>query len=148
LITLVGSGGVGKTRLAIESAWQLAPRFPDRVCLAELASTGSGRISAHDSWLVLDNCEPLIEDAARMTESLLSAVPNATVIATSREALRIAGEYIYRVPSLDVPPDGYSEDLQHYGAIQLLRERVGSEALCFSHSGLCVRARSAHLPPS
>ena len=159
LITLVGSGGVGKTRLAIESARQLAPRFPDRVCLAELASTGSGeflpmavvralgfppgegtpsldRITASiqdkHMLLVLDNCEHLIEDAARITESLLSAVPNATVIATSREALRIAGEYVYRVPSLDVPPDDYSEDLQHYGAIQLLRERVGSEALCFS----------------
>lgn len=170
LITLVGSGGVGKTRLAIEAARQLVQCFPDGVCLVELGSTTSAqflpmtiaralgfppgegtpsldRIAAEIRHrrllLVLDNCEHLIEGTARMAETLLHTLPNATIIATSREALRIAGEYIYRVASLDVPPDENSADIQHYGAIQLLEERVGSKEFCYGDTDrmLALKAR-------
>ena len=158
LVTLVGAGGVGKTRLAIESARQLGDRFPDRVCLAELAATTTGeylpmtiarafgfppgectplldRITASiqdkQILLVLDNCEHLIEDVARITQTFLNALPHATVIATSREALRIAGEYVYRVASLEVPPADDSEGSESYGAVQLFRERIGAEIFGF-----------------
>jgi predicted ATPase len=76
--------------------------------------------------LVLDNCEHLIEAAARMAEALLRASPVARVMATSREPLRAGGEFIYRVPSLDVPAEGTqaTEDLLQPGAVRLFIARA------------------------
>jgi len=154
LITLVGSGGVGKTRLAVEAARQLLPHFADGIYLAELAATSSAdylpttlavalgfppgdgtpsfdrlapSLYARHLLLVLDNCEHLIESAAQIAETLLHIGPRVTILATSREALRIAGEYVYRVPSLEVPPDDSAADAREFGAIRLFEERAGAD---------------------
>src|SRR5207245_11803215 len=135
LVTLTGAGGIGKTRLGLEAGRQLLPRF-DGVGLAELGPLAdpqlvpitvasalglmpaTGTVSAESvaaalggrrALLVLDNCEHLIEAAARMAEAVLRASPVACVIATSREPLRAAGQYVDRVPS----GDGPAEDQVH-----------------------------------
>ncbi|BBU30479.1 transcriptional regulator [Burkholderia sp. THE68] len=156
LVTLVGTGGVGKTRLALEAARQAAHLFADGAFMAELAATtstdhipttiavalgfppGDGTpmldrlapslISRH-LLLVLDNCEHLIDGAARIAERLLHIAPRATVLATSREPLRIDAELLYRVPSLDVPPDDDCNGALHYSAVRLFDERVSSRAV-------------------
>jgi predicted ATPase len=153
LVTLVGAGGIGKSRLGREVARQLLPRFPDGVWVAELgllsdpdlvpvtAATTLGlelaagpvtpervaaALGAKQLLLVLDNCELVIDAAARMAEVLLRANPTAQVMATSREPLRAEDEYLYRVPPLAAPPEGTEdiEDLLGYGAVQLFVARV------------------------
>lgn len=154
LITLVGAGGIGKTRLALEVARELSPHFADGVFMADLALTTSAdylpttlavalgfpagdgtpsldrlaaALATRHLLLVLDNCEHLIESAAQVAERLLRIAPFATVLATSREPLRITGEFIYRVPSLDVPLDDGHENARSFGAIQLFEERAGTD---------------------
>ncbi|MDM0000734.1 winged helix-turn-helix domain-containing protein [Variovorax sp. J22P240] len=155
LITLVGAGGVGKTRLAIEAARSLAAGFPDGVSIAELGPVsaaeflpatvaealgfpqGAGTpsldriasaISHRRMLLVLDNCEHLVDAAAQITEKLLRAGPFVSVIATSREALKVDGEYVYRVASLDVPGEEVRDvdELLAFGALQLFDARAAS----------------------
>ncbi len=131
VVTLTGPGGIGKSALALEVARSLFPTFEGDCWLVELASLsdpalvpsavvpvlglkiGGTVISAESVaraiggeklLLVLDNCEHLAEAAARLAEALVRMCPNASVLATSREILRIEGEYVYRVPPLDVPP--------------------------------------------
>jgi predicted ATPase/DNA-binding winged helix-turn-helix (wHTH) protein len=151
LVTLVGTGGVGKTRLAFEVACALAPHFPDGVFCAQLAASSvtdyvsttlvtslgdtlgessqtlDKLVQSHSGkhfLLVLDNCEHLIDSIAGFTERLLSTCPRATVIATSREALRLSGEYLYRVPSLDIPTVVDAQDARSFGAVQLFEHLV------------------------
>lgn len=153
LVTLVGAGGIGKTRLSLEVARQLLSRFPDGVWLAELGplsdpelvpvtvatalglALASGTLSAErvaaalgtkQVLLILDNCEHLIEAAARVAEALLRASPGAWVLATSREPLLTPGEYVYRVPPLEVPAEGVeqSEQLLRAGAVRLFVARA------------------------
>jgi predicted ATPase/DNA-binding winged helix-turn-helix (wHTH) protein len=153
LVTLLGEGGIGKTRLGLEVARHLLPEFPDGVRVAELgplsdpdlvpatvaAAFGlefaSGTISADgvanalgsaQVMLVLDNCEHVIAAAANMAEALLHANSAARVLATSREPLRAEGECLYRVPPLAVPAEG-SEDIGHllrHGAVRLFVARA------------------------
>ncbi|MFM0504241.1 ATP-binding protein [Paraburkholderia caffeinilytica] len=152
-VTLVGAGGVGKTRLAIEAARQLLPDFADGIVLIELAATSSAEYlpatvaaafgfplgdgtpdleklapSLRDRRLliVVDNCEHLVESAAQLVETLLQVTPASTVVATSREALRIAGEHVYRVPSLDMPVLDDAPDAERFGAIELFLERAAA----------------------
>jgi predicted ATPase/DNA-binding winged helix-turn-helix (wHTH) protein len=154
LITLVGTGGVGKTRLAFEAARQSYGNFDDGVYVAELAATtaadylpttiavalgyppGDGTPSldrlaptllSRRLLLVLDNCEHLIDASARIAERLLRVAPRVTVLATSREPLRVPGEIVYRVPSLEVPPDNDCEEAREYGAVRLFEERAGAD---------------------
>lgn len=156
LITLVGAGGVGKTRLAIESARLLTQDFPDGVYLAELASTTSSDylqttvtlalglppseathsleqlapyLRDRSLLLLLDNCEHLIEHTAQFAEIFLRIAPLASIIATSREPLRVTGEYLYRVASLEVPVDESDTGARNFSAVQLLEERLGSETV-------------------
>ncbi len=153
LVTLVGAGGIGKTRLGLEVARHLRPNFTNGVWVAELGRlsdpdlvpvtvaaalgleiAGGGvtpeqvasALSAKRLLLVLDNCEHVIDAAARMAEALLRANPAVHVMATSREPLRAADECLYRVPPLAVPAEGTEdiEDLLRYGAVQLFVARV------------------------
>ncbi|MDM0025289.1 ATP-binding protein [Variovorax saccharolyticus] len=173
LITLVGAGGVGKTRLAIEAARSLAARFPDGVSIAELGPVGAAEylpatvaealgfppgagtpsldriaaaISQRRILLVLDNCEHLVDAAAQITEKLLRAGPFASVIATSREALKIDGEYVYRVASLDVPGEEVRDvdELLGFGALQLFDARAafaGAEEPAGKAQAAALKAR-------
>src|SRR5436190_6236346 len=127
LLTLVGVGGIGKTRLSLELAAQVMPQFSDGVWLVELATLadarlvpqavasvlgvkeGAGRpvseaLAQHlrdrEALLLLDNCEHLLQGCAELAKHLLQAAPRAKLIASSREPLRIAGETTYGVPAL------------------------------------------------
>ncbi|AME27107.1 MULTISPECIES: ATP-binding protein [Burkholderiaceae] len=153
LVTLLGTGGIGKTRLAIETARCLASSFPDRVCLAELANLSSGDhvamcvatalgfppadsqiledrvasvLSDKKILLVIDNCEHIIEAVARTVETVLRASPLLHIIATSREVLRVEGERIYQVPALVVPllDSDTVQDVSRHSAVQLLDKRL------------------------
>ncbi len=154
LVTLTGPGGSGKTRLALEVAADLLEHYPDGVWLAQLAPMSEptlvpkavasalgipeqpGRpltetvvdyLQPRAPLLLLDNCEHLLEACARMADALLQACPNLRILATSREALGIAGELTYRVPSLSLPdlqrlPS--PESLTQYEAVRLFVERA------------------------
>ncbi|HJW83764.1 MAG TPA: BTAD domain-containing putative transcriptional regulator, partial [Anaerolineae bacterium] len=130
LLTLTGIGGVGKTRLALQVAADLIGDFAHGVWLVELApvsdatrvphavasalavgeearrpllDTLSDYLRAKELLLVLDNCEHLIDACAQLVERLLRVAPNLRIIATSREALRLAGETTRPVPPLQTP---------------------------------------------
>jgi len=153
LITLVGPGGIGKTRLSIEIARHLLPRFADGVWVAELAplsdpglvpatvatalgvevSGGAGSmervanaVGRKQLMLVLDNCEHVVDAAAQAAEVLLRGNRTTRVIATSREPLRAEGEWVYPVPPLAVPNESNpgAEDPLRYGSIRLFVERA------------------------
>jgi predicted ATPase/DNA-binding winged helix-turn-helix (wHTH) protein len=136
LVTLTGPGGVGKTSLAMKAARGVVGEYADGAWLVELASlsdpalvpmtvaavlrlpsgptavtpeTIARSVGDERLLLLLDNCEHLIEAVATLAETLLAHCPRITILATSRETLRIQGEYVYRVPPLDVPAAGRDE---------------------------------------
>ncbi|MFI6919719.1 ATP-binding protein [Nonomuraea spiralis] len=120
VVTLCGAGGIGKTRLALRLAARIAPEHPDGVWLVELADVEKGELRQQVSaalgiaddlpeaiggrrvLLVLDNCEPVIGECAELCRDLLGACPRLTVLATSREPLRVPGETVWRVPPLSL----------------------------------------------
>jgi predicted ATPase/DNA-binding SARP family transcriptional activator/DNA-binding CsgD family transcriptional regulator len=159
LLTLTGGGGSGKTRLALEVGRDLVGAYPDGVWLVELALLSEealvpqavakavkvpeqqGRqltealvddMRQKKLLLVLDNCEHLIEAAAQLADSLLSSCPHLRVLATSREALGVEGELVWRVDPLSVPdaaPDAHrplatTGELARYEAVRLFVERA------------------------
>ncbi len=128
VVTLTGVGGVGKTRLALHVAAELAPKYQGGAWLVELAPVGDAEATAHviaatlgigpqpgktiaeslleglsggQILLVLDNCEHLVDAVAGLAERVVRTCAGVTVLATSREALRIEGEQSWPVPSLD-----------------------------------------------
>ncbi|HEV2475825.1 MAG TPA: LuxR C-terminal-related transcriptional regulator [Candidatus Dormibacteraeota bacterium] len=153
-MTLTGAGGVGKTRLALRAAADMARAFPDGVWLIPLApiedprlvtqavfhalglqDKGAGwSVSALTDFLtekhllmVFDNCEHLLDSCAVLTSTLLQACPQIRVLATSRQALGIAGEVRLRVPSLSLPESGGPVGLDSvldFEAVALLAERA------------------------
>jgi predicted ATPase/class 3 adenylate cyclase/DNA-binding CsgD family transcriptional regulator len=134
LVTLTGSGGCGKTRLAVHVAADVAEHFADGVRWVDLAPLADGRLvvepiaaslglggaAAVDGvatvvshlrgqgplLLVLDNAEHLVEDVARVVEALRHGCPSLTLLVTSREPLALADEHVFRVPSLAAPAIG------------------------------------------
>ena len=152
LVTLTGAGGVGKTRLAVEVAANLADEFPDGVWLVELAPVGdpasvpdavatalgitpkAGRertedivesVSGQRSLIVLDNCEHVLRAAADVAGALVTRAHNVQVVATSRENLRLGAEHVWPVPPLDVEAGSTSP------AVELFVERARSVSPTF-----------------
>jgi predicted ATPase len=165
LLTLTGVGGVGKTRLALELGRRYEDAYANGGLLVELDSLDDGALvpravaealelqalraeavveALHaeleplELLLVLDNCEHLIGAAAALVDSLLRGAPRLTVLATSREPLRVPGEVVFRVPSLGIPdPDREEkpEALLRYEAVRLFVARAEAVAPGFSLDG-------------
>jgi predicted ATPase/DNA-binding CsgD family transcriptional regulator len=165
LVTVTGPGGVGKTRLAGEVARQVADRFADGACLVELAAVPDPaqvpsavaaalgvrpppgipaaealtRVLARRQLLVvLDNCEHVIGAAAALCGELLRACDDLRILATSREALRIAGEAVYRLTPLPVSvPDagGGAGDVAGAEAVALFADRARAADAGFALTG-------------
>jgi len=156
LVTLTGAGGVGKTRTAVAVAAALSEEFRDGVWLTELAPVALAqrvvasiaqavgveqlpenralesliaRLKRRSLLLVLDNCEHLVAPAAVVVDALLRGCPDVRILATSREALMVAGERIFLVPSLQLPAPKMIGTLRAaeaggYAAIALFVERA------------------------
>jgi non-specific serine/threonine protein kinase len=154
LLTLTGAGGCGKTRLALRVADEVRDGYAHGVWLVELAALADpGLIEqtiavalgvreapgatfwqtlleylrARDALLVLDNCEHLVAACAEVAERLLRGCPDLHILATSREALGIAGETAFRVPSLSVPGTegpASAEAVARYESVRLFVERA------------------------
>ncbi|WP_308193242.1 BTAD domain-containing putative transcriptional regulator [Micromonospora trifolii] len=168
LVTLVGPGGVGKTRLATETA--RAVSCPDGVLLIELAPLPAGdarvaeqvlgALGAHETagttvsladrvvtalrhrqlLLVLDNCEHVIEPVAELVARLLRDVPGVSVLATSREPLGLTGELLWEVPPLPVPDDGDLDAVRRSAAARLFVARAAAQQRGFRLDGQTATA--------
>ena len=155
LVTLMGTGGAGKTRCAIKVAAETFDIYGDGVWLAELAPISDPSLVAgviartlrvqeapnrpildtllaylrrKRLLLLVDNCEHIIEEARHVVAAILQSCPDIRVLATSRESFSIAGEQVYRMPSLPVPSNlELSADvMSRYGAVQLFSDRAVS----------------------
>ncbi|GGF16801.1 hypothetical protein GCM10011611_23200 [Aliidongia dinghuensis] len=154
LVTLWGAGGIGKTRLAVALAAEAARHYPDGVWFVELAPLRDPRLVVETIaamlglpiqgprpaletvttflrpkrlLLVLDSCEHLIDESARFAEAIARHCPEVAILATSRERLSIAGEWVYRVPPLTTPALGQAAtaaDALRFGAVRLFAERA------------------------
>jgi predicted ATPase/DNA-binding CsgD family transcriptional regulator len=153
-LTLCGTGGIGKSRLAVRMLATLSGEFPDGVWFVELGDLQPDLVVSHVAsalgvveepgrpmletlaaalaprrlLLALDNCEHVIDAAARLCQRLLASSPGLRVIATSREPLRVAAEVAYQVPPLSVPPRGVVTlaELSGYEAVRLFADRAAA----------------------
>jgi predicted ATPase len=154
LMTIFGAGGVGKTRLAVQAGAELLERFSDGVWLADLAPINEQQSvvsvvaqalrvdqsqglddEAIVTWLrhkhlllILDNCEHVLDPVARLADAILHRCADVRILVTSRQALGLIGELVFRLPSLGVPgaPDDQEpETAMHFGAIALFVDRAG-----------------------
>ena len=175
LVSLCGPGGIGKTRLALEAARILVERSAGNVCIARLAPLSDPRlvaatvakalglalaggpvtperiaaaIGAQPVVLVLDNCEHLIDACAQLAETVLQHTPAARLLATTREPLRVDGEYVHRVPALDLPEAKTAPEIaMRSGSIRLFLARVRESdpqfapdaAACSTMASICRR---------
>jgi predicted ATPase/DNA-binding winged helix-turn-helix (wHTH) protein len=166
LVTLTGPGGIGKTRVALEAAREQLPEFSDAIWFVELASlsdpglipatiAGTIGLSLRGSdlpvqalgraigdrklFLLLDNCEHLVEEAAATIETLLRSCPFVSILATSREIIRVEGEYVYRVPPLGVPVQQPSkseheqQQIRESSSVQLFMARLNAQQAQYSY---------------
>jgi predicted ATPase/transcriptional regulator with XRE-family HTH domain len=173
LLTLVGPPGIGKTRLSIETARTQLSNFPDGVFFIALAPLEDpslisltivqalGYVEANHltarqqlmagiggkkMLILLDNCEHLIEDLASLASDLLSACPRLKILSTSRESIRVPGEWVYSVPALDVPKESspiYIEAVSKFPALTLFAERARAVRPDFALNSENVRAVSS-----
>jgi predicted ATPase/DNA-binding CsgD family transcriptional regulator len=150
MVTLVGPPGCGKTRLSLELSNRLADRCPAGVCFVELAPVSDGclvapavaaalgvddqpgrsaedtvieELSTRETLVVLDNCEHLLGTTTELVGRLLDGCPSLRVLATSRTALGLRGEQVWRVPPLDLGP-----------GVELFLDRAGPSAHA-AHAG-------------
>jgi predicted ATPase/class 3 adenylate cyclase len=161
LVTVTGSGGVGKTRFALQLGADLIDRFPDGVRFADLApitdpelvtsivanalgmrQPGRSALSeALTEWLrpkqlllIIDNCEHLLEKVAALVDGFQRNAPRVRILSTSRQPLGVAGEIAYRLPSLAIPEPGTSlraADAMRYGALAVFVDRVAMTGTAF-----------------
>ncbi len=162
LLTLTGTGGVGKTRLAHEVAAGLVDAFRDGVWLVELAALAEAtlvpkavasilevrkeaerpltetlvhELRADQLLLVLDNCEHLVGACGALADALLRACPHLRILATSRQTLGVAGETTYPVPSLTLPTEGDGPGSLESEAVRLFAERALAAVPSFTLTG-------------
>jgi DNA-binding winged helix-turn-helix (wHTH) protein len=152
LLTVVGVGGIGKTRLALQAAAEVIDAYRDGVWLVELAlitdpslvATSAAQVlgvqekmgtsltdslcahlKARQLLLILDNCEHLLDACTTLTDIVLHGAAELTIIATSREPLHVAGEQTYRLPTLSLPDStASSEVMGRSEAVQLFVDRA------------------------
>lgn len=152
IVTLSGAGGIGKTTLALHAAREVLPDYVGGVWFVELASLSDPNlvpstvasalglklgdansteaiarsIGTAKLLLLIDNCEHVIDAVSKFAETLVRQCPGLTILTTTREVLRIGGEYVYRVPSLDVPDVGQTEvdQLRSHSAVALFIART------------------------
>ena len=165
LITLTGSGGVGKTRLAVRTAYEVAHTFADGVWLVELAALNDAASVARavatalsvreqagmttlqllgnvlrdkNILLVIDNCEHVLRECAELIAQLLAAAPKLKVLATSRTPLRLAGEVVQQVQSLSTPSleRGVSRSMEAVLSYEAVQLFVNRAALAHANFGL------------
>lgn len=152
-VTIVGPGGVGKTTLSLVISKDVRTEFEDSICFVDLSPLKDGAlvtstialslglsVSTDDPatnllkfirdkklLIVIDNCEHVLDDVAPILEQIFAAAPRAHILATSREALRIAGEHLLRVGPLESPPDDVPitvADTLRFSAMELFVERA------------------------
>ena len=156
VLSLVGPGGIGKTRLAIEAASRAAMAFPEGAVFADLvpcvrdvdvapaiaaalglrlgaggAASLTDCLSARNLVLVVDNCEHVGEGASEVVAHIVSSCPGIAMLATSRERLGVPGETVYEVPSLAMPREsdgGRGQDALEAEALRLLIDRCRSSS--------------------
>jgi predicted ATPase/transcriptional regulator with XRE-family HTH domain/Tfp pilus assembly protein PilF len=160
LLTLVGPGGIGKSRLALEVSCLQWERFAGCVFLASLASTSSpgyiipaiaqavglnfagpadplrqliNYLRDKQALLILDNLEHLLEGVDVLVD-LLASVPGLKLLVTSREWLELRGEWIFEVEGLPVPPEGQVDGLEKFSAVQLFLQRARQVRIDFEFS--------------
>lgn len=158
LISVVGPGGIGKTRLALDACWQMLDRRNWRVIFIDLAPLTSDEfltsavafalgveqssntrvmdeiirgLRIEETLLVFDNCEHVLDAVADLTERLLRTAPRLRVLTTSREPLRVEGEATIRLGGLEIP--GEDDELSareplSYAAIELFVESAAADA--------------------
>ena len=154
LVTIVGSGGVGKSRASLQVAADRLDAYPDGVWFVELAPLADPELIAttlaavlgvsvaptqrpidavlielreRTALMIFDNCEHLVAQTAAVVDDILRHCPHVTVLASSREGLGIAGESVYRMPSLRFPPADErltAASAIQYGALALFAERA------------------------
>ena len=160
LVTLIGPGGVGKTRLSLKVGERQLAGFVNGIWLVELAPLNNPELipqtiasifgmtstsnvpltealinyfRAKTALLILDNCEHILDACAQLTDTLLKHCPNLKIIATSREALGILGEASYPVPSLGVPDTEKPLDsYREFESVRLFEERAQLARFDFS----------------
>jgi predicted ATPase/class 3 adenylate cyclase len=169
LVTLIGMGGAGKTRLSLQVAAEVLEEFKDGAWVVELASLSDpahvpkavasamnvseqpGRplsetlldyLRAKSLLLVLDNCEHVLAACAHIAETLLRGCPQMRILVTSREALVVEGETTYGVPSLSLPagPSLPVERLTEFEAVRLFIDRATAALPSFALTGQNARA--------
>lgn len=155
LVTIIGAGGAGKTRLALEVTYRLARSYPggcwfidlgkhparsgivDHVA-ASLQLSGepgqwtvaalAGRLAQRETLLIFDNCEHVVDEVAELVAELLRRAPKAVALATSRQALRVGGERLVHLDGLAYPPTSAASlaDLVAFESVALFVERARS----------------------
>jgi non-specific serine/threonine protein kinase len=167
-VTLTGPGGNGKSTLALEVARTLFPSLKGDCWLVDMGSLadpglvsskvagvlglklGGAEISPESVaraiggerlLLILDNCEHVIDAVATLAETVMRLCPATSIMATSREALRIEGEHVFRVPPLDmpIPQQEQSDDFLGHGAVELFIARVRALDSAFSPTSESLR---------
>jgi non-specific serine/threonine protein kinase len=162
LVTLIGTGGIGKTRLSLQVGRRVMNEYPDGIWFIPLDSLSDpdllpqtiasildlrerhGRpaleiltnvLRQKIALLILDNCEHLLEACVRLVVTLFANCPNLRILATSREVLNVTGEAIYQMPSLSIPAQAEAspEQLNNYEAVRLFVDRA---ALAFASFAL------------